>query len=159
MPAAARPRPVAIDTDPGIDDALAVPPHAGVDHQLVVDRPAVLRIQRVDLVLRRCDERGHRRVRHCRVRRGPVEVPVNRLGRIHRIGEHIDLLSAGHALDHLRFFGFVLDARLELVVVHEAHRRACVMLAVEVLVLDQAEAAGLEEVVIRVAVLNRVSAS
>ena len=57
----------------------------------------------------------------------------------------------------MRFLGLVLDAAFDLVAAEEAHGRRAVVLAVEVLVLNQPEAAGLEEVVRRVAVLDAVA--
>src|SRR3954468_17615468 len=82
---------------------------------------------------------------------------VNRLRRINRIREDVDLLSARHALDHVRGLVFELDAAFDLVRAGVMGGRAAVELAIEGFLLDEAEAAGLEEIVAGVDVFDGVA--
>src|SRR5258708_33349514 len=89
--------------------------------------------------------------------RGPVEVAVDRLERINAVGEDGHLLAARHELGDICRFPLDLDAGFEVVVSEEAVRGESVILAIEALVLNEAETAGLEEAVRRVEVLDCVA--
>ena len=139
----------------GVDDLLAVPAQAEVDGEVGADRPAVLGVDGGVFVLRRGEQGRDRGVVDGRRGGGPVEVAVDRL--VEGAEEDVHPLAAGHPLDDVGALLLVVEPELDRVVAGEAGGRAAVEVALEALLLDQPEAAGLEEVARHVAVLDGVA--
>jgi len=162
IPDDADPRsPVALEVDLldliRIDDLLIVPANASGKSQVRENRPLVLKIKGQDLMGRVGVERGDRRVVHSGVWRRPVEMVIDWFGRIDTVRVDRDELPARISLEDIGVFFLVLHAELDFVIPIKRRDRAADEISLEVLVLDQPEAACLKEIVLGVLILNDVS--
>ncbi len=137
---------------------LVVVAQAEADREARRERHGILQKERPDPLIRGGVQlRGRDVVGQARRRDRPVEVGVDRLARVSGVLEDRDLLAARHPLDDVGLVLEELDSALELVHPHVLGGGDRAHVPLEVLLLDQAEAARLE-VIDRVDVLDLVPA-
>ena len=137
---------------------LVVVAQAEADREARRERHRILQKERPDPLIRGGVQlRGRDVVGQARRRDRPVEVGVDRLARVAGVLVDRDLLAARHPLDDVGLVLEELDAALELVHPHVLGGGDRAHVPLEVLFLDQAEAARLE-VVDRIDVLDLVPA-